>query len=38
MALALADSLAEAGWDVADQAERSIRWWRAGAYAPESRT
>jgi ADP-ribosylglycohydrolase len=37
MALALADSLAEAGWDLADQAERYVRWWRAGAYSVNGR-
>lgn len=33
MALALADSIAEAGWDLDDQARRYVRWWRDGAYA-----
>lgn len=33
MALALADSIAEAGWDVNDQAARYVAWWRRGAYA-----
>jgi len=33
MALALADSIAEAGWDLNDQARRYVRWWREGAYA-----
>src|SRR5205823_9205788 len=32
MALALADSLA-AGWDLNDQAERYVAWWRGGAYS-----
>jgi ADP-ribosyl-[dinitrogen reductase] hydrolase len=33
MALALADSITEAGWDVNDQAERYLAWWRSGAYS-----
>lgn len=33
MALALADSLARAGWDLADQARRYLAWWRAGEYS-----
>jgi ADP-ribosylglycohydrolase len=36
MALALADSIAEAGWDINDQAERYVRWWQTGAYWGES--
>jgi ADP-ribosylglycohydrolase len=37
MALALADSIAELGWDLNDQAERYIRWWRTGAYSVNGR-
>jgi ADP-ribosylglycohydrolase len=37
MALALADSIAEAGWDVNDQAERYLAWWRTGAYSVNGR-
>lgn len=33
MALALADSILEAGWDLDDQARRYVRWWRSGAYS-----
>jgi hypothetical protein len=33
MALALADSIAESGWDLNDQAERYVKWWRTGAYS-----
>jgi ADP-ribosyl-[dinitrogen reductase] hydrolase len=37
MALALADSIGEAGWDVNDQAERYVAWWRTGAYSVNGR-
>ena len=37
MALALADSIAEVGWDVNDQAERYLNWWRTGAYSVNGR-
>lgn len=37
MALALADSIAEAGWDLNDQAERCVAWWRSGAYSVNGR-
>jgi len=37
MALALADSLGEAGWDLNDQAERYVAWWRTGAYSVNGR-
>ena len=37
MALALADSIAEVGWDINDQAERYIKWWRTGAYSVNGR-
>src|SRR5947208_14975412 len=33
MALALADSIAEAGWDIHDQAERYLAWFRTGRYS-----
>lgn len=37
MALALADSIAEAGWDLRDQAKRYVAWWRTGAYSVNGR-
>lgn len=33
MALALADSLVLAGWNLTDQAERYLSWWRNGSYS-----
>src|SRR5262245_55247175 len=33
LALALADSIASAGWDPRDQAERYVAWWRRGKYS-----
>jgi ADP-ribosylglycohydrolase len=30
MALALADSIATAGWDLNDQADRYVQWWGSG--------
>jgi len=36
-ALALADSIAEVGWDINDQAERYVKWWRTGAYSVNGR-
>lgn len=33
MALALADSIAEVGWDLNDQARRYVSWWRNGDYS-----
>src|SRR5215831_16426087 len=33
LALALADSIGEAGWDLDDQAQRYVAWWRTGAYS-----
>jgi ADP-ribosyl-[dinitrogen reductase] hydrolase len=36
-ALALADSIAEVGWDLNDQAERYLRWWQTGAYSVNGR-
>ena len=37
MALALADSIATAGWDLNDQAERYVRWWKTGEYSVNGR-
>ncbi|HIQ20559.1 MAG TPA: ADP-ribosylglycohydrolase family protein [Planctomycetes bacterium] len=37
LALALADSLAEAGWDLNDQMRRYVAWWRQGAYSVNGR-
>lgn len=37
MALALADSIAAAGWDLNDQARRYVDWWRNGKYAVNGR-
>jgi ADP-ribosyl-[dinitrogen reductase] hydrolase len=33
----LADSIAEVGWDLNDQAERYLRWWQTGAYSVNGR-
>lgn len=33
MALALADSIASAGWDLSDQARRYVSWWLEGQYS-----
>jgi ADP-ribosylglycohydrolase len=33
MALALADSIASAGWDLNDQANRYVQWWQTGKYS-----
>jgi ADP-ribosylglycohydrolase len=33
MALALADSIATVGWDLDDQAQRYVAWWKAGKYS-----
>jgi ADP-ribosyl-[dinitrogen reductase] hydrolase len=33
MALALADSILEVGWDLSDQAGRYLEWWRRGRYS-----
>jgi ADP-ribosyl-[dinitrogen reductase] hydrolase len=33
MALALADSIAEVGWDLDDQARRYVDWWQNGTYS-----
>lgn len=37
MALALADSLASAGWDLDDQARRYVTWYRDGEYSVNGR-
>src|SRR5437870_2645342 len=37
MALALADSIADVGWDLNDQAERYVAWWRGGTYSVNGR-
>lgn len=33
MALAMADSIASVGWNLNDQAERYVRWWKTGKYS-----
>lgn len=37
MALALADSLATVGWDLNDQADRYVAWYRHGTYSVNGR-
>ena len=37
MALALADSIATAGWNLNDQACRYVQWWRNGKYSVNGR-
>jgi ADP-ribosyl-[dinitrogen reductase] hydrolase len=37
MALALADSIAAAGWDLNDQARRYVAWWQTGQYSVTGR-
>lgn len=37
MALALADSIAERGWDLNDQAQRYVDWWQRGRYSVNGR-
>jgi ADP-ribosyl-[dinitrogen reductase] hydrolase len=37
MALALADSIVEVGWDLDDQAQRYVHWWRSGEYSVNGR-
>jgi ADP-ribosylglycohydrolase len=37
MALALAQSLSENGWDLNDQARRYVEWYRRGAYSVNGR-
>ena len=36
MALALADSIA-VGWDLNDQADRYVQWWKTGKYSVNGR-
>ncbi len=33
MALALADSIGQVGWDLADQSQRYVNWWQEGHYS-----
>ncbi len=37
MALALATSIADSGWDLGDQARRYLDWWRQGTYSVTGR-
>lgn len=37
MALALVDSIAVAGWDLNDQAQRYVSWWSNGEYSVNGR-
>jgi ADP-ribosyl-[dinitrogen reductase] hydrolase len=37
MALALADSIARVGWDLNDQCQRYVAWWRKGKYSVNGR-
>jgi ADP-ribosyl-[dinitrogen reductase] hydrolase len=37
MALALADSIGDVGWDLDDQAKRYVDWWRSGVYSVNGR-
>jgi ADP-ribosylglycohydrolase len=37
MALALADSIAQSGWSLDDQARRYVQWWRQGEYSVNGR-
>lgn len=37
MTLALADSIAQVGWDLNDQLTRYVQWFRAGAYSVTGR-
>jgi ADP-ribosyl-[dinitrogen reductase] hydrolase len=37
LALALADSIGQAGWDLSDQAARYVQWWREGKYSVNTR-
>jgi len=37
MALALADSIGEVGWDLNDQARRYVEWWKTGKYSVNGR-
>jgi ADP-ribosyl-[dinitrogen reductase] hydrolase len=33
MALALADSISQVGWNLNDQADRYVEWWKSGKYS-----
>ena len=37
MALALAESIAVAGWNLNDQADHYIKWWKSGKYSVNGR-
>ena len=37
MALALADSIATAGWNLNDQTDRYVQWWKTGKYSVNGR-
>ena len=37
MALALADSIARSGWNLSDQVERYVQWWKTGKYSVNGR-
>lgn len=37
MALALAESIATAGWDLDDQAARYVQWWKSGKHSVNGR-
>src|SRR3954469_20293553 len=37
MALALADSIRDVGWDLNDQATRYVQWWKTGKYSVNGR-
>jgi ADP-ribosylglycohydrolase len=37
MALALADSIATAGWNLNDQVDRYVQWWKTGKYSVSGR-
>lgn len=37
MALALADSIGDVGWDLNDQAKRYLKWWQNGEYSVNGR-
>ena len=37
MALALADSIGTVGWDLNDQADRYVQWWKTGKYSVNGR-
>jgi ADP-ribosyl-[dinitrogen reductase] hydrolase len=37
MALALADSIGQVGWDLNDQARRYVAWWQVGDYSVTGR-